>query len=305
MFFDDAVEASKILDIALTARNKGESEPVPLCGVPYHACQPYIAKLLAAGKKVAICEQVEDPKLAKGIVRREVTRVVTPGMVFDDAVLEATKPNYLVAVSGEKEIAIAYLDISTGEFREGLLPSFETFLDELSKLDPKEILIPSSWGKIFKETLRRHFPNALIQESVQEGSSVVEALSHYVSFSQKTLPAHIMDVEPHEVNRFLILDEAAQKNLELIQTQDREKKGSLLHLVDEALTPMGGRKLRHWILYPLTNAEEIRARQNPLKQIIESYPLQEVLEKESQPLKVLNRSSIKLLKRSWRIRRFS
>ncbi|MDO8494472.1 MAG: hypothetical protein Q7S68_03955, partial [Deltaproteobacteria bacterium] len=162
MFFDDAKVASKILDIALTSRNKGEAEPVPLCGIPYHSCEPYIAKLLEAGKKVAICEQLEEAQVGKGIVRREVVRVVTPGMVFDDAVLEGGRPNYLAALCGEKEFGLAYLDISTAEFRAGSVASFETLLDELCKLDPKEILIPTSWEGKFKTILERHFPQALL-----------------------------------------------------------------------------------------------------------------------------------------------
>ncbi len=299
MFYDDAVEASKILDIALTSRNKGEKEPVPLCGVPYHACQPYIAKLLAAGKKVAICEQVEDPKTATGEIKREVVRVITPGMVFDDTVLEAGKPNYLVCVGGdarvdlpseqsEREgeaptalllegatrapiIEMAYLDISTGEFRAGLLPSIDTLLDELAKLDPKEILIPESWKNSFSETLKRHFPNALIH-SYQglHGASAVESLKNYVSFSQKTFPLHIQAVEPHEINRFLILDEAAQKNLEL---------PALLDLLNETLTAMGARRLRRWLFYPLVEAGAIIARQKAIQEILDSSAIQEILTK--------------------------
>lgn len=271
MFFDDAVQASKIMDIALTSRNKGEAQAVPLCGVPYHACQPYIAKLLAAGKKVAICEQIEDPKLAKGIVKREVVRIVTPGMVFDEAVLEAGKPNYLVCINGEAQIDIAYLELSTGEFRAGLLPSLETGLDELAKLDPKEILVSSSWKKNFRERLNRHFPNALIHEyDGSNGVSVVQALSNYVAFAQKTLPTHIQAVLPHEVNRFLILDESAQKNLELT---------SLLRLIDETLTPMGARALRRWLFYPLIDLPAIQARQAAIQEILDTFPLQEILEK--------------------------
>lgn len=271
MFYDDAITASKILDITLTTRNKGEVEPVPLCGVPYHACQPYIAKLLAAGKKVAICEQVEDPKLAKGIVKREVIQTITPGMVFDDTVLEAGKPNYLVCVSGENKMEMAYLDISTGEFRAGLLPTFETLLDELAKLDPKEILIPASWKNPFPEILKHHFPNTLIHShNGLEGSSAVGALSNYVSFSQKKFPVHIRPVEPHAINRFLILDEAAQKNLEL---------NALLDLLNETLTSMGARRLRQWLFYPQIDVNTIVARQKAIQTLLDSLQTQDILEK--------------------------
>ncbi|MDO8526697.1 MAG: DNA mismatch repair protein MutS [Deltaproteobacteria bacterium] len=302
MFYEDAVEASKILEIALTSRNKGESAPVPLCGIPYHSCQPYIAKLLAAGKKVAICEQVEDPKMAKGIVKREVVRIITPGMVLDDTVLEATKPNYLACLYGDRELFLSYLDISTGEFRAGLMPTFETLLDELTKLDSKEILIPLSWDKgIQRAKIARHLPQALIsilnetefnKDSVQNlngvknmeercPSALVAAggLYNYVCYTQKSVPSHISTLQLHETKNFLILDEAAQKNLELLKTGDHEKRGSLLHLLDETVTPMGARKLRQWLLYPLVDVKAIEERQQSIATLMETYALQENLQK--------------------------
>lgn len=294
MFYEDAVEASKILDIALTSRTKGSKEPVPLCGIPHHACQPYIAKLLAAGKKIAICEQVEDPKLAKGVVKREVVRIVTPGMVFDEQALDASLPNYLVCVSGEKEIAFAYLDISTGCFRAGVLPTFETFLDEAAKLDPKEILYPADWPVPLQETLKRHFPTALWQEvkketfaagglpgleTTPETLGVASALWNYACFTQKGEPKHVTAIEPHRIDQFLILDESAQKNLELLKTQTGERAGSLLQLIDETFTPMGARKLRGWLLNPLRSLQVIQARQQAVQTLIDTLALQECLEK--------------------------
>ncbi|MBI4223590.1 MAG: DNA mismatch repair protein MutS, partial [Deltaproteobacteria bacterium] len=281
-------------DIALTSRNKGESEPVPLCGVPYHACQPYIAKLLAAGRKVAICEQVEDPSQAKGIVKREVVRIVTPGMVFDEQALEADTPNYLVGVTGSKELSFAYLDISTGEFCAGVLPSFETFLDEAAKLDPKEILYPADWPEAFREKLKRHFPTALLQsvkeesyapgglnglETVPQARPAASALWNYACFTQKGNLAHVTAIAPHRIEQFLILDESAQKNLELLKTQTGERVGSLWQMLDETLTPMGARKLRGWLLNPLRNLKEIQARQRAVQTLIDSFSLQECLEK--------------------------
>ena len=303
MFFEDAQVASKILDIALTSRNKGESEPVPLCGVPYHACQPYIAKLLQAGKKVAICEQIEDPKGAVGIVKRDVIRIITPGMVLDDSVLESSAPNYLVAVCGEiKNFSLAYLDISTGEFRAGEVFSLDALLDEIAKLDPKEILIPQSWeANRFKEKLNSHFPNALIslltekefnpsQVEIFEGANLLKikspkalqsagALWGYACYTQKGAPSHVTTLLPHETKSFLILDESAQKHLELLKTQDQEKKGSLLHLLDKTQTPMGARKLRQWLLYPLVDLTAIRERQTAIACLMNEFSLQEGIEK--------------------------
>ncbi|MDP2599594.1 MAG: DNA mismatch repair protein MutS [Deltaproteobacteria bacterium] len=293
MFFEDAQIASKILDIALTARNKGEAEPVPLCGVPYHACQPYIAKLLAAGKKVAICEQVEDPKLAKGIVKREVVRVVTPGVVLDEAVLERTAPNYVASVVRENEnFYFAALDISTGEFLASQALTLNDCLNELAKLNPKEIL----WEKEidffktnFPETVFTLVPpSPLVGPACRQAgrgggegcqSKAVQLLKNYIAFTQKQAPTHIREVQLYSAKAHLILDEAAQKNLELVKTQDQETKGSLLHLLDATQTPMGGRKLRQWLLYPLTDIAAIRARQEAVRILLDDFLLQQTLQK--------------------------
>lgn len=299
MFYEDAIHASQILDIALTTRNKGEKEPVPLCGVPYHASRPYVAKLLGVGKKVAICEQVEDPKLAKGVVKREVVRVITPGMVLDESVLEASRPNYLVSLEGKKEFAFSYLDISTGEFRGGMLSSFEALLDEIVKCDPKEILIPKDWEPSLKKSVEKHLPMTSLTsfcgdgephdfESL-EGSQILKQNSplifsaalrlwQYACYTQKAKPSHVKAILPYQVQDHLILDEAAQKHLELIQTTDQNKKGSLISLIDRTKTAMGARNLRRWLLNPLTDCIEIQKRQKAIQILVEEVVMRQTLQ---------------------------
>ncbi len=286
MFYEDAQIASKILDIALTSRNKGEAEPVPLCGVPYHACQPYIAKLLAAGKKVAICEQVEDPQFAKGVVKREVTRVITPGVVLDEAVLENAKPNYVVAVVSENEkFYFAALDISTGEFLASPALTLNDCLNELAKLSPREILSEKRIETLFRD----RFSEAVFTAVAASPTDAVQILKDYISFTQKQMPAHIREIQWTSSQSHLLLDEAAQKNLELVKTLDQETKGSLLHLLDATETPMGARKLRHWLLYPLLSVEAIRKRQSAISVFLEDFSLQQNLEKSLQNISDMER----------------
>ena len=276
MFYEDAQVASKILDIALTARNKGEAKPVPLCGVPYHACQPYIAKLLAAGKKVAICEQVEDPKLAKGVVRREVVRVVTPGVVLDENVLETAKPNYVASVVKEGEhFYFSALDISTGEFLASPALALNDCFNELAKLNPKEIL----WEEEI-DFFKNNFSETLFTVVSGKNSKPEQILKDYILFTQKQAPAHIREIQLYSANSHLILDEACQKNLEL---------ESLLHLLDATQTPMGGRKLRQWLLYSLLDIAAICARQKAVQTLLDDFFLQQSLQKAFSSINDLER----------------
>src|SRR5208337_4508267 len=157
MFMDDALTASRVLDIALTSRDRQAENPVPMCGVPYHAAESYIAKLVAAGYKIAVCDQVEDPKKAKGLVRREVTRVLTPGLIVDNQNLTSNQPNYLAAVlqpGRGRPIGLAFLDISTAEFRMTELDSEESLLDELFRINPKEILVPEEFRSEWTQSVQ-------------------------------------------------------------------------------------------------------------------------------------------------------
>jgi DNA mismatch repair protein MutS len=303
MFLDDAVKASRILDIALTSRNKNpDGADVPLCGVPYHSANPYIAKLIEAGEKVAICEQVEDPKSAKGIVRRQVVKVVTPGLVVDAENLSPKENNYLLALCGGKgdHWGLAYLDISTGEFRVTELEGFDAALAEAACVAPREILLPVSFrdqdrGKeltlLLAERLvtyvddwvydqdyaqrqfRNHFGGATTEaagcEGLDEGVLAAGAVLHYLEETQKGRVAHVTKIVPYKTREFLVLDEATRRNLELTATlAEGKRKGSLIGLMDRTVTAMGGRKLRQWINYPLITARSVSERQEAVEELL-------------------------------------
>lgn len=304
MFLDDAVKASRILDIALTSRNKSsEGADVPLCGVPYHSANPYIAKLVEAGEKVAICEQMEDPKQAKGIVRREVVRVVTPGLVIDNDSLSPKENNYLLAIctAGGECWGFSYLDLSTGEFRVTELESLEAAVAEASCVNPREVILPASYRdngrmpqlrRIIGERVtsfvedwvydrdysRRlftgHFgvssPDALGCGELPAGVLAASAVLHYLQETQKGKTLHIRNITPYRTREFLVLDDTTRRNLELTASlAEGKRKGSLLGLMDRSVTAMGGRKLKQWINYPLTNIQNIRERQDAIEELLQ------------------------------------
>ena len=305
MFFEDAEIASRELDLTLTSRNKGSPDSVPLCGVPYHAASTYIAKLVNKGYKVAICDQVEDPRLAKGIVRREITRIVTPGLVLESETLDADRNNFLLAfvppggADSEASYGLAYVDISTGEFRIAETRDFTVFQDELLRVAPQEICVPDSHAQ--EPTLRRiyagaapplwnarpasqfEFHGACRTLEAQFGESAVHALVEkgyrnalcaaggllrYLEETQRRRPRHLHGISDYQVQEFMILDEAAKRNLEIVQSwMERSKKNSLLGVLDLTLTSMGARKLRNWIQYPLLKVEAIEARLDAVEEL--------------------------------------
>lgn len=297
MFFEDAVEASKILEITLTTRNKNDANPVPLCGIPHHSASGYIAKLIESGRKVAICDQVEDPKTAKGVVKREVTRVVTPGLVVDESNLKSRESNYLAAITKEGNIwGLSYLDLSTGDFRVTELDHkdkthVELLLDELLKINAKEIVVDEKWkdDDQLKETLDLlsasvswsdgasfdfdDCKGAILEQfrlnsldgigcvDMSAGVCAAGAILAYLKETQGGSAGHIDRLKPYRTSNFMLIDSATHRNLELTSTMiDDKKKGSLFHTLDFTETAMGGRKLREWINYPLQNIEEINAR---------------------------------------------
>lgn len=293
MFFQDAIVASKELGITLTARDGGR-EKVPMCGVPYHAANTYIAKLINKGFKIAICEQVEDPKAAKGIVKREVVQVITPGTVLDSEMLEEKKNNYLVSLYGSQNtFGLACCDVSTGEFKVCQLEvqtKGNPLFDELIRLQPAECLLPEKLREdpltlFLKQQVScvvsfqddRHFNPAESQERVQEhfGHSLeafgcahlqfaitaASALLKYLQDTQKSLLTHINKIVPYSPEGFMLLDAATRRNLELTSTlRDRETEGSLLGVMDLTVTAVGGRMLKHWLEQPLLDIEKIQAR---------------------------------------------
>ncbi|OPY10662.1 MAG: DNA mismatch repair protein MutS [Syntrophus sp. PtaB.Bin001] len=310
IFFEDAVTASKILDITLTSRNKGKDDSVPLCGFPYHSVSTYIPKLIGKGFKVAICEQVEDPKLAKGVVKREVVRIVTPGLVVDSENLHAKENNYLAAVCPlDGHIGLAFLDISTGEFRISDFRDAQFFEMEIATLEFREMIIPQGirseiFFKAFsgkdnpcridefssdyfdrEEALRRL--KSYISEETLEDQGLKEypavigaagAVIRYVEETQKNQLRHINRLQWYSAGNYLVLDETAKRNLELFKTiQDNRNSGSLFHILDETVTAMGGRRLRWWLNYPLVDPERIRERLTAVAEIRENHLLRENL----------------------------
>ncbi len=303
MFFDDAVEASRILNIALTTRDRHKEESVPLCGIPCHAAESYINRLLLAGRKVALCEQVEEASASKGLVRREVTRVITPGTVLDDRLLEGKSNNYLVAVSpGGKAVGLSALDLSTGEFMVLELPpgDLSRLEDRLSWLDPAEVLLPEGTAAdvvecvsrgaarlgaptfrgagefdfpVARQALLEHFRAASLEafgcDDMTAGLTAAGALLSYARETQHRPLHNVVRLVPLRSGQFMHLDSSAQRNLELVASlEDGKREGSLLGVLDRTVTAMGGRKLRSWILAPLTDRQAIERRLDAVASLV-------------------------------------
>jgi len=310
MFFEDAVLASKLLDITLTSRDKGREDSVPLCGFPWHAASSYIAKLIGKGHKVAICEQMEDPRFAKGIVKREVVRVITPGLVVDPDNLEAKENNFLagIAVRGEG-FGLAFLDISTGEFRVTEVADRNFFIDEVIRHGFREIVLEENPRDAVLETvltreladcvinrfprdwfdhaaalgiLGEHFcAEAIARLEPERHAALIAAAGavlRYVRETQKERLGHINDITRYHTENFLILDDTAKRNLELFATtQGGTRDGTLFHILDETMTAMGGRRLRGWLSYPLLDVVMIRERLSAVAEIREGHLLRQDL----------------------------
>ncbi len=297
MFFDDARIASRILGIALTSRGSHNGEKVPMCGVPYHAARSYIGKLINSGFKVAICEQVEDPKKSRGIVKREVTRVVTPGSVIDEAEVDEKSNLYVAAIfSGKNQgdvYGLSFMDLSTGDFRFTEVLSREELINELARIDPAELLVlhndplinASFMDKYRKELI--HDPMELeTAESLLKKQFGVYSLQgfgchempcatmaagiiiHYMRNTQKGFPAHIKEIRPYRIGEYMFLDEATCSHLELLRSMRRnDSHGSLFYTLNRTLTPMGSRTLKRWIMYPLISLKKIKKRLSAVQEL--------------------------------------
>ncbi|WNQ09173.1 DNA mismatch repair protein MutS [Paenibacillus aurantius] len=283
MFFEDAVLASRELELTLTGRVGGAEEKIPMCGVPYHSAEAYIIRLIEKGYKVAICEQVEDPAEAKGVVRREIVRIVTPGTLMEGKLLKEAANNYIVAVSEEDSgYGFAACDMTTGELYVTSLPSAtEGLLDEIIAYSPSELLGPARlldairpilppamkpvvmtrWDKRDDPFLEEHFRDG--ETGGLDGASfaAVSFLMAYLKDTQKRTLVHITRIRTYETRQFMTMDPFTRRNLELVETvRDRSKKGSLLWLLDSTVTSMGGRMLRRWVEKPLMNRSHIEER---------------------------------------------
>ncbi len=307
MFLDDARIASRVLDITLTSRNKGADDEIPLCGIPYHSAQPYIVKLVENGHKVAVCEQVENPKDVKGIVKREVVRVVTPGMVMEADLLTPDENNYLLSIAIVDDCyGVALLDISTGEFRVTQCQDINDVYREISSINPREIIVNENdelalltpLASVIKQRMVNKLPEWLYDRTdatrriaafyqadgldsfgcQKQPAAIVAAGAtlYYVSETQKATVAHIRALTTYQVNDYMLLDDATRRNLELTATLvDGKRQGSLLGALDSTVTAMGGRKLRQWINRPLLDCPEICGRHQLVAELLATPILRE------------------------------
>ena len=303
MFFEDAIKASKALDLVLTGKDCGLEERAPMCGIPYHAADSYVSKLVSQGFKVAIGEQVEDPKLAKGLVKREIIRVITPGTQTEETALEEGKNNYLSAIyPGNSGIGLATVDISTGELYSLSVSDSKELLDEISRFSPKEILCPIGFleDKELSSALDSRF-NLSITEKEKEYFGKEEAdkilsshfsssipglgLEHaplerralgaclrYLYDTQKNILSHIRHIERFHREDYMLLDLSTQRNLELWETlRDKKKRGSLLWVLDKTHTAMGSRMLRHFLERPLRERRKMEERLDCIEELCQRY----------------------------------
>jgi DNA mismatch repair protein MutS len=300
MFFEDAIKASQELEITLTSRGGGTEERIPMCGVPYHAAANYIEQLISKGYKVAICEQTEDPKKAKGMLRREVVQLITPGTVMDGKGLADKENNYIASITvfDDQTYGFAYNDISTGESKVTLLSNnFDEVLNELAVLSAKEVVVASSFDGELQRKMRErevlaisfednssiemNFSHLLVDVNQDKLKQTTARLFNYLYRSQKRSLEHLQPVTSYQIHQFMKIDYYSKRNLELTETiRSKGKKGSLLWLLDETITAMGGRMLKSWIDRPLIDREGIEHRHALVEVLTNHYfERQEIREK--------------------------
>lgn len=322
MFFDDAILVSKELELTLTGKDCGLEERAPMCGIPYHAVDTYLSRLVEKGYKVAIGEQVEDPKQAKGLVKREVIRVVTPGTNLNLSSIDETKNNYLMCITYmDDAFGIAITDITTGDFLVTEVESSRMLLDEINKFMPTEIVVNSSFylagldvddlknrlniciftldswyfdESMCIQTLKEHFHimdlSGLGLNDYPTGTIASGALMKYLLETQKTSLSHIITITPYSTGRYMIVDTSTRRNLELTETlREKQKRGSLLWVLDKTKTAMGARMLRQFIEQPLIQKELIINRQNAIEEINNDLITREEIREYLNPIYDLER----------------
>ena len=300
MFFEDALTASRELEITLTGKDCGLEERAPMCGVPFHAAETYINRLIEKGYKVAICEQVEDPKKAKGLVKREVVRIVTPGTTLDTMSLDESKNNYLMSiVSIGDHFGCAIADITTGDCFLTELDKPQKLLDEINKFTPAEIICNDAFllsgvdvedlkgrlgicvfaldpwyfdDQLCQKTLKEHFHVGNLEGlgigDYDSGIIASGALFLYLKETQKTALSHMASIRPYSAEKYMLIDSSSRRNLELVETmREKQKRGSLLWVLDKTKTAMGARTLRSYVEQPLIDAEEIEKRLGALEEL--------------------------------------
>lgn len=291
LFYDDAEQVSQLLELTLTSRNKNADDPIPMCGVPHHAAANYIDTLIEKGYKVAVCEQVEDPKTTKGMVKREVVQLVTPGTRVASGEVASRENNYLTAVTfieGNKQYSFSYADLSTGEIKVSLLETIDDIINECESLQTKEIVIGSSIDTGLEEKLDQHniviSKHEVAEKPVAEMSHLVvhlenealktgaKTLISYLQVTQKRSLDHLQQAISYQSDHFLKMDYYSKYNLELAKSiRTGEKKGTLLWLLDETNTAMGARLLKQWLDRPLVQEKQIVTRQNMVESLLNAY----------------------------------
>lgn len=322
MFFDDAKIVSKELELTLTGKECGLPERAPMCGVPHHAVDTYLSRLVQKGYKVAIAEQVEDPRLAKGLVKREVTRVVTPGTILSGQGLDESKNNYLMSVVYlAKSYGVACVDVTTGEFLVTEVPELRNLLDEIYKFQPSEIICnePFYMSGIDLDELKNrmnfivsaldahYFDEAICSNTLKDhfhvdrleglglmdypvGSIAAGVAMQYLLETQKTSLSHITRVTPYRSGKYMIIDTSTRRNLELLETlREKQKRGSLLWVLDKTRTAMGARLLRSFIEQPLIDRKEILLRQEAIAELNDAYISREEIIEYLNPIYDLER----------------
>lgn len=303
MFFDDAKEASRALELVLTGKDCGLEERAPMCGIPFHAAATYIPRLISKGYKVAICEQVEDPALAKGLVKRDVIKIITPGTYVDSNATLENLNTYLVAIYEDgNNIGLASTDISTGEFKTTSFTNLRTtLLDELTKINPKEVIVdinmpeelaheiytytnalitrkPLDSFKVNDVELINKFSEAEVSGLEEASKSASKVLLKYIYETQKMSLTNINFLEKYDIINFMTIDGNSRRNLELTESiREKSKRGSLLWVLDKTATSMGGRALRRWIDEPLIVKEEIEKRLDGVEELFSNIAFNEDL----------------------------
>lgn len=327
MFFEDALVASKELEITLTGKNCGLEERAPMCGVPYHAADSYLNKLVEKGYKVGICEQVEDPGQAKGIVKREIVRIVTPGTNISQQSLDDEKNNYLMCIfCNDGSYGISMVDVTTGDFRTTSMDSLSKVQDEIFKFEPAEIICNDAFliSGIDLDYLRDKMSVAVssidhyyfdeeqgiarIKQQFKvgnlEGLGLADypmgviatgALLGYLHETQKSSLDHLMHIIPYETSEFMVIDSSSRRNLELCETlRDKQKKGSLLWVLDKTKTAMGARMLRNMLEQPLVDKSKIEERYDALTSLTKQAIVREELREYLNPIYDLERLMTKV-----------
>ncbi|HTA20541.1 MAG TPA: DNA mismatch repair protein MutS, partial [Polyangia bacterium] len=301
MFYEDAVYVAKALSLTLTSRDKGKEDPVPMCGVPHHAVRSYLLKLTELGHRVALCEQLEDPKVARGIVKRDVIRVVTPGVNLDEESLDPRVPSFVAAVAGEprRGYGLAFLDVTTGDFHATEASTTDALVDELARAEPRELvlgrgpddgalatLLKRAYPRVpqahapegakdpaetLRTTLRAGF-DATLPERAPLAAAAAARVLDYARATQPGAPLPVARLEVYRRSDYLVLDEQARAHLELTESlQDRRRAGSLIDVIDETRSAMGGRLLRRWLLFPLVDVAAIRRRQDGVERLVGAH----------------------------------